>query len=64
MEQKEFIRKLAAEGLTEKEIEDQLQKEFGQRALKKTAIYKHIGYAQLGVEPPSFERRQIIGVDT
>ena len=44
-----FIRKLTIEGFKEKEIEEQLHIEFGQRALKKTAIYKHMGFAKLGV---------------
>ena len=64
MEQIEFIRKLAVEGVKEKEIEEQLHHEFGQRALKKTAIYKHMGYAKLGVQPPSVERTPVIRVDT
>ena len=31
---------------------------------KMTAIYKHIDFAKLGVEPPSYERRPVIRVDT
>ena len=60
MEQIEFLRKLTTEGLKEKEIEEQLYIEFRQRALKKTATYKHMSFAKLGVEPPSFERRLVI----
>ena len=64
MQQIDFIRKLTSEGHTEKEIEEQLQIEFGHQAFKKTAIYKHMAFAKLGVEPPAKEKMPSIRIDT
>lgn len=50
MNQVDFIKKLASEGLEEYQIEEKLHEQFGMEAYKKTAIYKHMADAKLQVK--------------
>lgn len=51
MKQRNFICKLANEGEKPKNIEELLQRRFGEEALKRSEVYRWAGLAKLGYDP-------------
>lgn len=51
MKQRNYICKLASEGKKPKDIEELLQKGFGEEAMKRSEIYRWAGLAKLEFDP-------------